>query len=301
MGNNARYLVSRSVAIKSCDVNLDRLQKLVLRASPRKRSLITQVEPVPGRHLNQLFVVRFLDDTRMILKTRPLPSIRLLRHEHDQLGCDAQLLHIVAARTSVPVPAVLYLDREAFIPAFATASGALLMSYISEPSLASISKSLKASTRSRIDYIIGTHIRAVTDIRGPAFGPVSAVLEKTGNEISASWETSFTSLVESALRDAEDMFVSIPYSVIRALVRAHSWSLDDVETPFLVPLEAGLPANVLIDEQNENVVAMLGLGGNAVFGDPLLAAVFMEPSGAFWEGFGRRRSYSKSEKTRLAL
>lgn len=301
MGNNARYLMSHPIATKPCDVNLDRLHRLVLRTSPRRRSLIKRVEPVPGRHLNQLHIVRLLDDTRMVLKSRPLPSVRLLRHEHDQLEIDAQLLHLVAAKTSVPVPALLCFDREAFISTFATASGALLMSYKNGPSLASASKSLKPSTRCRIDYIVGTHIKAITKIRGPAFGPVFADPERAGSELFTSWKASFTSLMESALRDAEDMFVSIPYSDIRALLQAHSWSLDEIETPFLVPLEAGLPANVLIDEQNESVIAMLGLGGNAIFGDPMLAAVFIEPSEAFWEGFGRRRSYTNGEKTRTAL
>ena len=288
-------------AVNSSNVNLDRLHKLVLRASPQNRSLIAQVEPISGRHLSQLYIVRFLDDTRMVLKGRPLSSIRLLRHEHDQLECDARLLHVIAARTSVPVPALLCFDREAFLSTFATAPGALLMSHKSGPTLASASKSLNASARTRIDYIIGTHVRAVTDIRGPAFGPVSADPERAGNELSTSWKSSFTSLVESALRDAEDMFVSIPYSEIRALLQAHSWSLDEIKTPFLVPLEAGLPANVLIDEHNESVVAMLGLGGNAIFGDPMLAAVFIEPSEAFWQGFGRRRSYFNGEKIRMAL
>lgn len=297
---NATYLMPRLSSTKSSDVNLDSLQKLLQRASPRKRSLVTRIEPISGRHLNQLYKVCLLDDTCMVLKSRSLPSIRLLRHEHDQLECDAQLLHVVAARTSVPVPAVLFLDKEAVLPAFASASGALLMSHINGQPLASASKFLKASAQNHIDQIIGTHLRAITDIRGPAFGPVSGILDRTGNKSFVSWKASFTFLVESALRDAEDMFVSISYSDVRALLQAHNWSLDEIDTPHLVPLEAGLPANVLIDEQDEDVVAMLGLG-NAVFGDPMLAAVFCNPSEAFWNGFGRRRSYSKSENSRMAL
>ena len=297
---SATYLMSRPFTTKPSTVNLDGLQELVQRALPRKRLRIAQVEPVPGRHLNQLYKLRLLDGSSLILKGRPLPFIRLLRHEHDQLERDAHLSQVLSARTSVPVPAVLHLDKDAFIPAFGLASGILLMSYVDGWSLATASKSLKASARSRVDRIIGAHIKSLTDMRGSAFGPASAVLEQAASETFVSWKAFFTSMVEAALCDAEDMLVSIPYSDIRSLLQAHSWSLDEVNSPRLVPVEAGLPTNVLIDKEGETVVAMLGLG-NAVFGDPLLAPVFNNPSEAFWEGFGRRRSYTRGENTRMTL
>ena len=297
---SATYLTSRPLTPKPSAVNLDDLQKLVQRALPRNRLRIAQVEPISGKHLNRLFKVRLLDGSSLLLKSRPPLSIRLLRHEHNQLECDARLLQVVSAITSVPVPKVLHLDGEASIPVLGSASGALLMSYVDGLSLAAASTSLKASARSCIDRIIGAHIRSLTTVRGTTFGPASAVLEEAASGTFASWKAFFLSMMEAALRDAEDLLVSIPYSDIRALLRSHSWSLDETQFPHLVPIEAGLPANVLIDKRGETVVAMLGLG-NAVFGDPLLASIFNNPSEAFWEGLGWRRSYTKSENIRMAL
>ena len=281
-------------------VNLDSLQQLILRALPWKKSSIAQVETIAGSHLHQLFVIQFVDATRLVLKCQPPHSVRRLRHEYHQLDSEAQILSIVATNTSVPVPVLLCQDHELDISLLDSASGSLLTAYINGRSLESIAQRLRQTSRDRIDKSLGTYIKALTNICGPAFGPVSAILDQSGGDSCMSWRASFASLLESALRDAEDMLVSMPYFEIRSMLQIYGWALDDVQTPHLAPMEAGLPANVLVDEEGESVVALLGLG-NAIFGDPMISPVFSNSSKAFWEGFGQRKCPSRSENIRMLL
>jgi len=126
------------------------------------------------------------------------------------------------------------------------------------------------------------YIRAVSSITAATFGPTHRVLAGAG---SPTWREAFLSLLESALRDAEDMLVSIPYDSIRYYVSSQRHLLDAIATSRLVALDAGEPRNVLVDERSRLVVGLLGFG-NVIWGDPLMAGVFAEASEEFWEGYG---------------
>jgi len=136
------------------------------------------------------------------------------------------------------------------------------------------------------------YIRAVSSITAATFGPTHRVLAGAG---SPTWREAFLSLLESALRDAEDMLVSIPYDSIRYYVTAQRHLLDAITTSRLVALDAGEPRNVLVDERSRLVVGLLGFG-NVVWGDPLMAGVFAQASDGFWEGYGRGSGVAEDDE-----
>ncbi|KAK4159648.1 hypothetical protein QBC43DRAFT_221598 [Cladorrhinum sp. PSN259] len=114
------------------------------------------------------------------------------------------------------------------------------------------------------------HLGAV----GGLFGTVGA----------ATWQVAFHSMLESSLRDGEDMAVVLSYPTIRRHFRRLGYLLDEVTTPRLVVVDAGDENNILVEEQEETEEGQKGwqLVGlrdwsSCVFGDPLLGAVFSDP------------------------
>lgn len=116
-----------------------------------------------------------------------------------------------------------------------------------------------------IDFQIGRLIHQISTYQSPTgqFGIASAVLEAdTQQKFSSSsqaigskatnipvyncWSDAFLSLLESVLRDAEDIAVSLQYEKIRQNASRFKHVLDEVTVPSLVVLDAGEPFNTQI-------------------------------------------------------
>jgi hypothetical protein len=156
---------------------------------------------------------------------------------------------------------------------------------------------LSVTERAAIDRSVGAYFHSLTQIKLRSFGPTSKVYADQGSE---TWSQAFRTLLESALRDAEDVLVSLPYDTIRYYAGAHNSALNEVLEPKLVPLDAGKPSKILLDERRRYVVGLLGFS-NVVWGDPLLAGVFDSGSEAFWEGYGGRPDDSAGYRIRRLL
>jgi hypothetical protein len=123
------------------------------------------------------------------------------------------------------------------------------------------------------------------------------VFAKKGN---SSWREAFLALLESALRDSEDMLVNVPYDSVRYYVGQHSHFLDEVTEPRLVALHACDPQNVLIDEHTKRVTGLVGFS-NVIWGDPLMSGGIADGSEAFFEGYGECPSRTGGVKARLLM
>jgi len=118
----------------------------------------------------------------------------------------------------------------------------------------------------------------------------SSSASDAGGRGSATWTSAFNSSVEGILRDGEDMSVLLPYDVIRRHFSRLSWRLEAVITPRLVVLDVGCETNVMIERRLEDgplppqdSVKITGLRdwSQGIFGDPLMAGCFEDPSEAF--------------------
>jgi hypothetical protein len=195
------------------------------------------------------------------------------------LETEGRVLDLIVSNTHVPVPRRLNFDSSSNN---IIRSPYLLRSYIPGTTLADLLPYLSTSERADIDRSVGAYFHSLTQIKLQSFGSTSKVYASQGSE---TWSQAFRTLLESALRDAEDVLVSIPYDTIRNYAAAHKDALDEILEPSLVPLDAGKPSKILLDERRKYVVGLLGFS-NVVWGDPLLAGVFASASEAFWEGFG---------------
>jgi hypothetical protein len=245
-------------------------------------------------HLHRIFVLHSLAGYAYILKCPPARQARTLRHETKALETEGRVLDLIRASGQVPIPQRIggdTSDRNVIHSPF------LLRSYIPGRSLSSMEAHLSVTERETIDRTLGTCIRSISSIRNNTFGTIHRVYSGSGH---STWREAFLSLIESVLRDCEDLLVSLPYDSIRYYTSARSSSLDAVTEPQLVPLEAGMPRNVLLDEQTRQISGLLGFS-HVVWGDPLLAWRFADASTAFWEGYGTRTSCDQSERTRQML
>lgn len=171
---------------------------------------------------------------------------------------------------------------------------------------------LSSSERRAVDKGVGLLARALANITSPTatFGPINRALShpSASNSIVPpaqkglkTWSQGFNPLLESVLRDGEDMSVLIPYETIREHFRRVSWRLDDVLVPRLLILDIACLPNVMVERRNndssadaEEPLEEASLSGLrswrlGVFGDPLLSSCFEEPSEGFlegWEGGG---------------
>jgi len=110
------------------------------------------------------------------------------------------------------------------------------------------------------------------------------------------WSRAFHGLLEGVLRDGEDKAVLLPYEVVRAHYKRLSYHLDSVLLPRLLILDIGNDRNVMVerglDEEGSAKVPAEGVRvtglrswSQGIFGDPLLADCFDDPSEGCLEGW----------------
>ncbi|PQE14500.1 Aminoglycoside phosphotransferase protein [Rutstroemia sp. NJR-2017a BBW] len=169
--------------------------------------------------------------------------------------------------------------------------------------LSNLSIYLSIPERQLIDKQIGSLTRSLASLTSPTgtFGTAARVLPDPFKQSSPSaaiprgegsptWTEAFNNLLESILRDGEDMAVLLPYDVVRAHYQRLSWRLDAVTLPRLVLLDLG-EKNILIESASSSTrtqppkVTGLRSWSQGVFGDPLLSSVFENPSASFLEGW----------------
>lgn len=130
--------------------------------------------------------------------------------------------------------------------------------------ISSITETLSQQQRKSVDFQIGQLIHDISTYESPnsRFGRTSAILEPcfgrsdmtlrgtasyhTQGDAYRSWSEAFLSLLESVLRDAEDISISVPYDKIRRHAGRFRHVLDEVTVPRLVILDAGQDLNTLV-------------------------------------------------------
>lgn len=143
---------------------------------------------------------------------------------------------------------------------------------------------ISAHERGTIDRTLGSYMRTITMLSAQQFGMTHNVFANKG---SRTWHEAFRALLESALRDCEDMLVTLPYDSIRYYVEQHIHTLDEVRTPCMVATDMCDTHNVLVHEQTKQVTGLVGFS-NVIWGDPLMIEAISNGSDAFFEGYGER-------------
>lgn len=152
-----------------------------------------------------------------------------------------------------------------------------------------------------LDLRLGALLRAQHEVQNDWFG--TPAQEHDG---LYSWQEAFTLLLETLIEDAKGLGISFEYEKLRKpLGRAiGSFLFDDCEVPSLVSF-AGDEDTIVVDlseegsggEEEVPVTSFLTVS-HALWGDPLLEALFLDPSKAFEEGYGGSPIVFRRQKTK---
>ncbi|KAL6709432.1 hypothetical protein ACN47E_001367 [Coniothyrium glycines] len=270
---------SSSTSQRSCTTSpgFSSIQNAIRSVFRSSKISVRQVEQLSGR-LYQVYLAELVESGLLVLKCPPSHNLRLLRHEKHFLGNERKVLETLHEYTQIPVPQVI--KYEEYGGAFGTPF--LMMSHIPGRRLSDISQYLSSTERHTIDRSLGTYVRGLTALSAAQFGLTHRVFAKKG---SNSWKEAFLALLEAALRDAEDMLVTLAYDSIRHYISKHANILEEVTEPRLVALDVCNPSNVLINETTRHVTGLVGFS-NIIWGDPLMTDGVSDGSAAFFEGFG---------------
>lgn len=256
------------------------------------RISVEQAEHLQGR-LHQVYLTKLVDGSLLVLKCPPAHNVRLLRHEKHILESEHKTLKTLHEYTQVPVPQVIKYDSHGG----PLGTPFLMMSHIPGRRLSDIAAYLTPTQRSAIDRTLGTYVRALTDLSATQFGLTHRVFARQG---SKSWREAFLALLEGAMRDAEDMLITIPYESIRYYVGKQAHFLEEVTEPRLVALDVCDPTNVIINDSSKQVSGLVGFS-NVLWGDRLMSGGMVDGSAAFFEGLGSCPVRTGSVKARLLM
>ncbi|KFY39210.1 hypothetical protein V495_06077 [Pseudogymnoascus sp. VKM F-4514 (FW-929)] len=283
---------------------------------------LESVHEIPSTHITRLYTLNISGSRQLLLSLQPSLAVRLLRNEQALMLCEANLIHFLSKEsTGTAIKSTPEDDGpdgsllSSLIPKMLKhSSNTKEMGYpytifenVSGSSLSSQSIYLTVSERRHVDNQIGKLMRDLALITSPSgtFGPVLKVCRDplaqgassgAGAGGAETWSLAFDALAESILRDGEDMSVLLPYEIIRRQFARLSWRLKAVTKPRLTLPDAGDDAVVLVERSEEegplspeDSVRVTGLRhwSRGVFGDPLMASCFENPSEGFsagWKG-----------------
>ncbi|KAH8692685.1 hypothetical protein BGW36DRAFT_430438 [Talaromyces proteolyticus] len=244
-------------------------------------------------HIHPLCLLKLSNGNQLIIKLSPPSTVPLLRRERSALETEAQALTLLRDIANPFIPQLVHYASEDNY--FGTPF--LLKRYVQGTSLLESGNRLSAQASKNIDQHLGSLMKVLGQQVSTAFGPLTQVSAGAG---SPSWRQSFVSLFEEILRDAEDMFIHLPYSKLREQLFRLAPALDQVTLPRLVIVNFGRPSEVLLDSDLKGLSGILDLG-SAIWGDILMAEIFESPSDALLHAFGSVPSDEPSQSIRLLL
>ncbi|TGO29570.1 hypothetical protein BPAE_0013g00210 [Botrytis paeoniae] len=303
-------------------VPVRRLKEILSHVVPDMK--LGSVEELLSTQLPRLYTLNMSNDNKLLLSFAPSLAVRLLRHETTLQYSEATLVHFLdtSCQKSKGVNTngmedvehdLASIKLEGVIPKMLKHSSnnrEMALPYtIFEPTagktLSALSVYLSLPDRRLIDKQVGSLTRSLASLTSPngTFGTAARVLPDPFKQSppsaplgsgSPTWSEAFNTLLESILRDGEDMAVLLPYDVVRSHYQRLSWRMDAVKLPRLVLLDLG-ERNVMIEngikEGSSHIptesLKLTGLRNwsQGVFGDPLLSNVFENPSEGFMEGW----------------
>ncbi|KAF7920124.1 uncharacterized protein EAE98_000033 [Botrytis deweyae] len=298
-------------------VPVRRLKEILSHVVPDMK--LGSVEELPSTQLPRLYTLNMSNDNKLLLSFAPSLAVRLLRHETTLQYSEATLVHFLdtSCQKANGMEDVEHdlasIKLEDVIPKMLKHSSnnrEMALPYtIFEPTagktLSALSVYLSLPDRRLIDKQVGSLTRSLASLTSPngTFGTAARVLPDPFKQSppsaplgsgSPTWSEAFNTLLESILRDGEDMAVLLPYDVVRSHYQRLSWRMDAVKLPRLVLLDLG-ERNVMIEngikEGSSHIptesLKLTGLRNwsQGVFGDPLLSNVFENPSEGFMEGW----------------
>ncbi|CCM06218.1 uncharacterized protein FIBRA_08463 [Fibroporia radiculosa] len=243
------------------------------------------------------YVLLLSDGSAYVLKVSPpSPPASSETYAPNSLSAEHAFLQLLIKQTSVPQPTAHALDTSLTIVPYQY----LLLSRPRGVPLshARTSGALTARQVLLLELRIGAYLKQLHDVQNDWFG-----LPTQEHDGLYSWQEAFTLSLESLLMDAQTRGVTLAYeNVRRYLSRAiGSFLFDDCEVPSLVSF-AGDEDTIVVDlearEGDEVPITSFLSFSHALWGDPLLETILLDPSAALMEGYGGTLIVFTRQKTK---
>lgn len=257
--------------------------------------------------LHAVYLIRWTNGAEAVLKIpgqEPYPSLSI---ERDALRNEMRTLGILADRRhcgSFMFPSVITSSSASSSPASKAKSQPLLRTYIPGETLSSQLPILSQDQISQINDDLGSLVARLSLYSPPhqthRFGSVAQVLSVQGFK---TWHDAFLSMMDSTLRDAEDVLVSLPYGAINEQIARFASSLDSFNTPRLLLPNLIDGASVIlnhgIEGKHEQTVKGVADVSAAIWGDIGFTDLWNDEDTRedAWEGFKQALSDSDEPQT----
>ncbi len=273
----------------------DRIEALLAGALP-KQALASGPEAVRELRdgwFNALYALRLADGRELVLKIAPADGVERMRYERNIMRTEVAVMRLLQDRPGVPLPAILaYEDSRRHCDA-----DYFLMEYLPGVGLDQALQGLDAAAQAKLEQESGRIVRAVNEVPGDYFGYPGNPALRAGN-----WREAFAGILEAVLEDASDKRADCGHdpAEIRALLRRHAATLDEVEQPRLLHWDAW-SKNFIVD--GGRIRGLIDFE-RALWGDPLMEVQFrpLLRTGVSeaMRGYGKT-VFSAAERRRCAL
>lgn len=245
-------------------------------------------------YFNTAYRLHLADGRLCVVKIAPPPTARILTYEQGILHAEVEAMRLVRQDTQVPVPAILAYDPSGqWVP-----SPYFVMEFVAGQPFDKVRKRWPAAAQTDVDTLVGSYVRQIGSIQGPAFGCCAQPAN-----LRPTWPEAFTLVLQNLLADGQALQVELPvaYDSLWEQLSKHFEVLAEVERPQLVHWDLW-DGNVFVDEDQRSVTGLIDFE-RAWWGDPLMEACFRRVSGetAFMHGYGENLLATDNQKRRRIL
>lgn len=227
-------------------------------------------------YFNVAYRIR-LQSREVVLKIAPSPKIPVMTFEKNIMFSEVDSMRMVAERTDVPVPRVLFydnsgsvIDREYFF-----------MEMLRGQSLSSLQDTLTEADKQEIYYRLGQYTRQLNHIQGVRFGYYGQPDRQGEN-----WYEVFRDMVRDTYVDARRKDIAIPVKEAETLklLERDSAIFEAVRTPRFVHWDIWAGNVFIADNRIEGIIDF----ERCLWADALMEVGFRnyEYNKAFYEGYG---------------
>lgn len=226
---------------------------------------LVRLETLTGGMFATTFRASLADGTRVVVKTAPTATDRLLTYERDLLRTEALVYRLAEDRPDLLMPRVLLTDfSRSVVP-----SDVVVASHLDGVPLVDVEQDHADpdDLRARVLPQLGALMARLHTVGHDRFGYPDASTGLT----AATWPEAFARMEGALLQDAERWGTELPADEIRGALQRHGAALAEVTRPALVHTDLW-SGNLFVDP------ATLALTGvidpeRALWGDPLLELV----------------------------
>ncbi len=238
-----------------------------------------EIQELKEGYFNIAYRVR-LKDRSTVLKIAPSPETEVMTFEKNIMFSEVDSMRMVARRTEVPVPEVLFYDNSRSV----ADREYFFMEMLEGQSLSSISDTLSQEQKQKIYYDIGRYTAVLNRITGAGFGYYGQP-DRQGED----WYEVFRDMLRDPFADAGRKGIAMPVKerdTLELLERDRAL-FEAVETPRFVHWDIWAGNVFMADGRIQGFIDF----ERCLWGDPLMEVGFRgyERNGAFLDGYGLRK------------